>query len=289
MKKRIKNYQGFLYILPSLFFITVFSFLPILITIFLSFTKYNIIQPAQWIGIKNYFRMFHDPFVQAAVGNTIVYTIIVVPVQTLFSLFLANSIAKHVTKRFGNAVKSILFVPVISSMIVVGAIWKFMLGTEGGLVNIILSFIGIGNINWLGSTTWSLLSICLVSIWRNVGYFLVIFYAGIMDIPKELYEAARVDGASNWEQLVNITIPILRPVVYLVITLGTIWSFQVFDLVYTMTGGGPGTSTVTLVLTIYDTAFKEFEMGYASAVAFLLFGIIMIFSIVQRNLLRERG
>ena len=195
-----------------------------------------------------------------------------VPLQTAGSLVLAAVIAELFHNKFGNFVKSSLFVPVIASAILVGTLW-FTLLSPRGVVNSIIHAFGLPSVNWLGGKLTSMLSVCIVSVWKNVGYFLVIYFAGIMDIPRSLYEAAEVDGANAFQRFFKITLPGLSSVTFLVVTLGTIWSFQVFDLVYTMTGGGPGTSTVTLVLTTYNAAFKEYNMGYASAVAMLMFEI----------------
>ncbi|MFQ7002867.1 MAG: carbohydrate ABC transporter permease [Ruthenibacterium lactatiformans] len=153
-------------------------------------------------------------------------------------------------------------------------------------VNSIIHAFGLPSVNWLGGKLTSMLSVCIVSVWKNVGYFLVIYFAGIMDIPRSLYEAAEVDGANAFQRFFKITLPGLSSVTFLVVTLGTIWSFQVFDLVYTMTGGGPGTSTVTLVLTTYNAAFKEYNMGYASAVAMLMFVFVLAVSGLQKLLLK---
>ncbi|QUI25683.1 sugar ABC transporter permease [Vallitalea pronyensis] len=247
-----------------------------------SFTDYNIVQPSTFAGLKNYSYLIKDPFIRAAVRNTFVYTIIVVPTQTILALVLANLLAKLCRNRWGNFVRSSLFIPVISSMILVGSIWRIFLRTDGGFINNVLRVIGISNINWLGDKDLALISICIVAIWKSVGYFLVIYYAGIMDIPSSLYEAAKVDGATPVQQFFNITLPMLKPITYLVVTLGTIWSFQVFDLVYTMTGGGPGFATNTLVLNIYTSAFKEYRMGYASAISILLLIMILCVSVIQK-------
>jgi multiple sugar transport system permease protein len=142
-------------------------------------------------------------------------------------------------------------------------------------------------VNWLGGSFSALVSVAITSIWKNLGYFLVIYYAGIMDIPVSLYEAARVDGAGGIQRFFYITLPSLRHITYLIVTLGTIWSFQVFDLVYTMTGGGPGMATVTLVLTTYRVAFKEYNMGYASMIALLLLFLILIISTLQKRFMRD--
>ena len=280
--------QGYIYILPSFILIMIFSIIPIFMTFFFSFTKYNVLQPPTLVGLDNYVRMLKDPFVRASLKNTFIFTLVVVPVQTMVSMGIAALIAEKFRNRFGNFVKSSLFIPVISSTMLVGTLWTFLLATDNGAVNNILGLVNIDKVNWLGTQTTALLSICIVSIWKNVGYFLVIFYAGIMDIPTMLYESSEVDGANKLQQFVYITLPILKPITFLVVTLGTIWSFQVFDLVYAMTGGGPGRSTVTLVLTIYNTAFKEFSMGYASAIAMLLLVFILLISAIQKFLFREK-
>ncbi len=285
INRRKEAAQGFLYILPSLVLILVFSVVPILMSLYFSFTKYNVLQPPQWTGLDNYIRLFRDPYVRASLKNTVVFTVITVPLQTAGSLVLAAVIAELFHNKFGNFVKSSLFVPVIASAILVGTLW-FTLLSPRGVVNSIIHAFGLPSVNWLGGKLTSMLSVCIVSVWKNVGYFLVIYFAGIMDIPRSLYEAAEVDGANAFQRFFKITLPGLSSVTFLVVTLGTIWSFQVFDLVYTMTGGGPGTSTVTLVLTTYNAAFKEYNMGYASAVAMLMFVFVLAVSGLQKLLLK---
>lgn len=256
--------------------------------VYFSFTKYNVLQPAEFVGLNNYIRMFKDSYIWASLKNTAIFTFITVPVQTMLSLIFAAVIAELFCSRFGDFVKSSLFIPVIASSILVGTLWSILLSPTG-VVNSILGIFGIPSINWLGGKFTSLFSICITSIWKNVGYFLVIYYAGIMNIPRSLYEAAEVDGASPIQRFLYITWPSLSSVTFLVVTLGTIWSFQVFDLVYTMTGGGPGMSTVTLVLTIYNTAFKEYNMGYASAIALLMFVFVLLISFLQKLMMAGRG
>ena len=284
----LKRNSGLLYILPSFILILLFSIIPLFMTLYFSFTKYNVINAPEWIGFKNYTALFQDSFFKASVKNTIVYTLLVVPLQTLLSLFLADIIAKQFRNRFGTFIRMVLFIPVISSMILVGMVWKFLLSTDNGIVNMILTFLRLPRINWLGTQNTAMISICMTSIWKNVGDFLVIYYAGIMEIPLSYYESAKVDGASRWQEFFYITLPSIKPITYLVVTLGTIWSFQVFDLVYSMTGGGPGRSTLTLVLIIYQYAFKQYKMGYACAVSFVLFLLVLLVSAMQKIAFRER-
>ncbi|WP_320130634.1 sugar ABC transporter permease [uncultured Sphaerochaeta sp.] len=274
--------QSYLYILPSFILICIFSLIPIAMNIFFSFTKYNIIKPPQLVGLKNYIRMLSDPYITSSIINTIVFTLITVPLQTITSLVFAHLIAEYFRGKFGDTLKSALFIPVIASSVLVGTLWSIFLEPHGP-INLFLEFLHIPAVNWLGGKYTSMISICMATIWKNVGYFLVIFYAGVLDIPKERYEAAQVDGATPWQRFFHITLPGLSSVTYLVVTLGTIWSFQIFDMVFTMTGGGPGMSTVTLVLTIYNSAFKGYNMGYASAIALLLFALVLFTQAIQRK------
>lgn len=285
----IRKNSGFLYVLPSFLLLILFSLLPLLMTGGYSFTDYSVLRPPVFCGLDNYRSMAADPFFRPAIRNTVIYTVITVPLQTLVSLAIANVLASRFTGRLGRFFKSALFIPVISSMVLVGTVWKFMLATEGGIINQILAVLGIGKVNWLGRYNLALVSVSIVAVWKNIGYFLVIYYAGLMDVPRSYYEAARVDGASSFQQFRYITIPSLKPITYLVITLGTIWSFQVFDLVYTMTGGGPGTATITMVMSIYQSGFKQYKMGYASALAFVLFLIVIFISFIQKKVFSGKG
>ncbi|EPF31359.1 carbohydrate ABC transporter permease [Treponema maltophilum] len=286
MKKNTGSDLGFclLYILPSFILLMTFSIIPILMNIFLSFTSYNVIQRPQPVWFDNYLRMLKDPYIGASFKNTVLFTLIIVPCQTVISLLLAAIIAANFKKTFGNFVRSALFIPVIASSVLVGTLWSLLLSSYGP-INELLKIFGLPAVNWFGGKISSIIGISAATVWKHIGYFLVIFYAGILDIPASLYEAAKVDGANPIQTFFNITLPGLSKITYLIITLGTIWSFQIFDMVYTMTGGGPGLSTVTLVLTIYNTAFKEYNMGYASAIALLMFILVVVIQAVQKKLL----
>ncbi|MEG0878695.1 MAG: sugar ABC transporter permease [Oscillospiraceae bacterium] len=280
---------AYAFILPSFALLLLFHIIPILMSVFYSFHDYNAVQAPIFTGLKNYQRMITDPFVSASLFNTVFYSLLVVPAQTVISMVLAYVLARKCNNRWGQFTRSALFIPVITSMIMATAIWRILLSGDGGVVNTILQFFGFSSVNWLGQRWPSLIAVCIIAVWKNVGYFLVIFYAGMMDVPTSLYEAATVDGANSAQQFLKITLPILKPITYLVITLGTIWSFQVFDLVYTLTGGGPGRSTVTLVLTIYNAAFKEYKMGYASAISTFLLVIVLAVSMLQKFVLGDKS
>ncbi len=287
-QKRLEATQGYIYILPSLILILSFSIIPIFMSGFFSFTEYNVMNPPKIVGLANYEKVFQDEYVRAALLNTLKYVLITVPIQTGLSLVFAAFLAMKMQNKSGEFLRSVMFIPVIASAVTSGTIWRTILGTDGGILNNIIGIFGIDPVNWLGDSKTSLISICIVAIWKNVGYFLVIFYAGIMDIPKSLYEAARVDGANTYQQFFKITLPMLKPITSLVVTLGIIWSFQVFDLSYQMTGGGPGYSSVTIVMAIYNAAFKQYKMGYACAMAMLLLMIVLIINAVKERVFGEK-
>lgn len=289
MRKKKEALQGIVYILPSFILILVFSIIPIFMSGYFSLTEYNIMNEPKFVGLSNYVKLFQDSYVKDATKNTLLYVVMTVPFQTIFALIFAAFLAEKLRNRFGGFLRSVMFIPVIASAVTAGTVWRVILSTDGGILNTILNFFGLNSVNWLGSSKTALISICIVAVWKNVGYFLVIYYAGVMGIQRELYEAAKVDGATTIQQFFKITLPLLKPITYLVVTLGIIWSFQVFDLAYLMTGGGPGHSTVTLVMGIYNSAFKQYKIGYACAMAIFLLVIIVIINVIENALFAERG
>lgn len=287
-RKKKEALQGIIYVLPSFILIMAFCIIPIFMSGYFSFTSYNIMTPPKFVGLENYERVFQDGYVADAAKNTLLYVLMTVPAQTILSLVFGAFLAYKMQNKTGGFLRSVMFIPVIASAVTAGTIWRIILNTEGGLLNNILNFFHLDSVNWLGSTKTALISICIVAVWKNVGYFLVIYYAGIMGISKDLYEAAKVDGATSIQQFFKITLPMLKPITYLVVTLGIIWSFQVFDLAYLMTGGGPGRATVTLVMGIYNAAFKQYKMGYACAMAMLLLLIVVIINVIENLFFKER-
>lgn len=287
-RKKKEALQGIIYVLPSFILIMAFCIIPIFMSGYFSFTSYNIMTPPKFVGLENYERVFQDGYVADAAKNTLLYVLMTVPAQTILALVFAAFLAYKMQNKTGGFLRSVMFIPVIASAVTAGTIWRIILNTEGGLLNNILNFFHLDSVNWLGSTKTALISICIVAVWKNVGYFLVIYYAGIMGISKDLYEAAKVDGATSIQQFFKITLPMLKPITYLVVTLGIIWSFQVFDLAYLMTGGGPGRATVTLVMGIYNAAFKQYKMGYACAMAMLLLLIVVIINVIENLFFKER-
>lgn len=263
------------------------ALVPIATSAFLSFTSYDILSSPQFNGLTNYSRLINDGNFWLALKNTAIFTAISVPLQIFIPMVLAEILARNPVRWLSGFVRSVLFIPVVASLILVGTVWQYILAADSGFFNVFIKALGLSPVNFLGDPVLALLCVTLVSVWKNIGYFLVLFYAGVMDIPRERYEAARVDGAGSISQFFYITIPGLRSVTLLCVLLSTIWSFQVFDLVYAMTGGGPGGATTTLVMAIYSAGFKLFEMGYASAIAMVLLVVIVVISVLQKLLMKE--
>lgn len=290
-KKKFKeSLAGYLYITPATILMIVLVVLPIFMSVYLSLTKFNGFKTPEYIGIKNYTDMFKDPEWRASMKNTLVYVLITVPIQTFLSLFFATILASYFRGRFGNIVRGVMFIPVLCSATVAGQIFYYLFGSDSeSMMNLLMALFGHAKVNWLGQSSTALPVICAVAIWKNVGYYLVIFYAGIMDVPNSLLEAARVDGATPVQEFLHIIIPSIKPILYLVVTLSTIWAFQAFDIIYVMTRGGPGNATQTPVLIVYNSAFATRRMGYACAVACILGVLILIVTIIQRKAFSEKA
>lgn len=280
-RQKTQAIYGAVYILPSLILMTIFTFIPIGMTIYFSFTKYNLVQAPQWIGLENYRKLFTNAYLRQALLNTVQYVLVTVPAQTILSLVIASFLAGRMRNKVGESIRGMMFIPHIASMIACAAVWSAIYDTNGGLLNQLLEMIGIPGYNWLGRKNTALNCVAIVAVWKSLGYFIVIFYAGIMNISVDINEAACVDGATPLQRFFYITVPILRPITYMNVTLGIIWSFQVFDLVYKMTSGGPGRATYTVAYLIYSYAFQDKRIGYGAALAVFLLVVILLIHAVQ--------
>lgn len=234
--------------------------------------------------------MFKDKDFRVSMANTLVFVLVTVPLQTILALILAAILADKYRNPFGELIRGTMFVPVLCSASIAGTIFFYIFSSDSeSVANLVMGMLGFPAVNWLGQRGTALAVVCIVNIWKNVGYFLVILYAGIMDVPKSLYEAARCDGATTIQQFFHVTLPSIKPILYLVISLGTIWAFQTFDITYVMTRGGPGNATLSPVLIVYETAFSTRKMGYACAVACALSVLIFVVTILQRKLFNEKA
>jgi len=274
----------------TLFFI--FQLAPVVISFFWSFTRYDFIHSPRFVGFDNYKNiLFNDPLFWKAVGNTIIYVIGVVPIGICISLILAVAIDQKI--KFKNFFKSIFFLPTVTSIVAVSVIWKWLYaGEKYGLLNYFLIKFDFQPIDWLASPTWILPSIMIMSIWAGLGYNIILFLAGLQTIPQVMYEAAEIDGAGFWTKFFNVTLPLLKPTIVFVTMMSFIFSFQVFEQVYIMTGGQGGiggflNSGLTIVAYLYDKGFQKFQMGYASALAYIMFFWIFILTMVNKRLMKS--
>ena len=280
-------FYGMLYILPSFLIIMTFCVVAIIMTFYFSLTDFNMYSSPKFAGLKNYISIFKNDTFYAALVNTVKYVIVTVPAQVILSLGIAAFIAEKLRNKYGSFLRSVIFIPQIISAIAASAVWKIIFKNDG-ILNGMVEFLGGMGLNWLGDKNLAFICISIVSIWKSVGYFLIIYYAGIMGVSRDQHEAAIVDGATTMKRFWYITVPSVKPITYMVITLSVIWSFQTFDIIFQMTTGGPGTSTLTLAYLIYQYAFGNSKMGYASAVAVILLIFILMIHLIQDVFFKEK-
>ena len=277
--KYYKKYAPYLFLLPAGVILLVFFFIPFFQTILLSFKDYstNIYNPT-FVGLQNYFKLMHSPVFYKVLANTFVYLFLAVPVLAILPLFLAILINQKI--RGGNLYKILIYLPVIVS-IVVAAIAFNWLYAQQGILNFAVMKFGFNPIGWLTDTRFALISVIIVTIWKGVGYYMMIYLAALMGVPKELYEACDIDGASTLRKHLTVTIPHIMPTIALVSTISAISAMKVFAEIYVMTKGGPLNSSKTIVYYIYERAFENLDLGYASAMAVVLLAIVMVFSLIN--------
>jgi len=286
-KKGLSVLTPYLYIAPISLILLTFVAGSLIIAICFSFTKYNIITPAQFNGLYNYQKLFRDSKLQLCIINTLKITIISVPAQILCSTLFAVLIASRRKTFLGKLAKAAIFIPVLSSSAVVGTVWKAILNGGNPVVKAIFGIFGINPTMLLGSSKAAIVTLALLMVWKGMGYYMIIALSSLMSISDSYYEAARVDGANTWDLLTKITLPLLKPTIIMNTFLATISSMQVFDLIYTMTGGGPSMSTTTLVMYAYQLTFKSAKSGYAMAVSNVLMLIILIIVLFQQRFIRR--
>ncbi len=272
-------------LLPSLIGMSAFYILPVVSSLVLSFTKWDLLTPIQWIGVDNFVAALADPTVQQALHNTLMFILGYLPSVVAIGLGLALLLNRKLKGR--TVFRAIYFVPVVTSWVAVSLVWKWLLNPQYGLVNFGLALIGIKGPGWLFDPNWAMAGVVLTSIWKDIGFVTVIYLAGLQEIPENLGEASDLDGATAWQKFWSVTWPMLAPTTFFVTTISLISSFQVFDQVFIMTGGGPVGATTTMVQLIYKNAFSYGQMGYASAISWVLFAFIFAVTVAQ-NLLQKR-
>ncbi|UJL45397.1 sugar ABC transporter permease [Virgibacillus sp. NKC19-16] len=278
----------YLFLLPGCVILGAFIFYPMLQAIWLSLTEYNMIQDAEFIGVENYQNLFQDSLFWQTLTNTFIYLIGVVPALVIIPIFLAVLVNQKI-KGIGFF-RSAFFIPVVTSLVVAGIAWDWVY-KEHGLLNYALEVVGIISepIGWLTSTSTVLFAVMVVTVWKGLGYYMIIYLAGLQSIPSDLYEAAKIDGANWWQQITRITIPMLMPFILVVSIMSSISAMKVFEEIYVMTGGGPLHSSETLVFYIYTEAFDNLNMGYASAAGVILFILTLIFSLINLKVMGKKG
>jgi multiple sugar transport system permease protein len=268
-----------LLLLPNILGFLTFTLIPAISSFFLSFTSWDMLTPIKWVGFGNYSNLLKDETFIKVFWNTVYFAGISVPAGIVISLMLAVALDQNISlKKFYRAA---YFLPVVSSMVAVAVVWQFIYNPEYGLLNYFLNLFGIKGPNWLTSTVWAMPAVIITSIWKNLGFNMLIFLAGLQGIPEDYYEAAELDGAIWHHKFLLITVPLLSPTTFFVTVMSFIGSFQVFDTVFLMTQGGPARSTSVIVSYLYENAFKYFNMGYASAMAYVLFFMVFIITLIQ--------
>ena len=251
---------------------------PMLYSLYLILHEWNMLKAPKFIGLGNFERMLNDPLVGKALVNTAYYTFLGVPLQLLVAFSLAVMLNQQI--RGLGIYRTVYYLPSITPAVAFAVVWLQILNPEFGVLNQVLSWFGLGPVNWLFNPAWSKPALIIMSLWLT-GFQMIIFLAGLQSVPKELQEAAEIDGANTWRRFVTVTIPIISPIILFNMIIGIIGSFQVFTAVFIMTEGGPQDSTLFMVLYLYQNAFDRFSMGYAASLAWVLFLIILIFTAIQ--------
>ncbi len=282
----------YFFLAPALTAIFVFFFIPVISAFIISFTDFDIYaigdySKFRFTGLDNYFKLFDNQLFWKALTNTFYFVIISGPLSIAVSLGAAMILNSKLVK-FKGIFRLVYFMPVVTTLVAVSIVWRFIYHPEFGLLNYGLSFVGIEKIDWLGDPFWSMPSIIILSIWKNFGYNMIIFIAGLQNIPEELYEAAQIEGANGWQRFTKITLPMLAPTTVFITIITMIGYFQLFAEPYIMTQGGPLDSTLSIVLYMYQEGFRWWNMGYSSAIAFVLFVIILAGTLVQMWVQKRR-
>ena len=284
--RRRRDYLTFIaFIAPNFILFGVFTFWPFIYSFTLSLTKWNMIGAAKDVQFKNYETMWNDPVFWQVLKNTVLLALGVVIVKLILALFLALLLNQKLAGR--TLYRAIIFSPTFTTSVAVAMVWSWIFDPFYGVLRVPLSWLGLASPEWLSDVNWSLPAIIIVSIWSGLGYDMVIFLAGLQGVPRELYEAARVDGASSWQAFRNVTFPLLSPTTFFLTITSIINAFKTFDIVSVMTGGGPLNSSNVYIHYVYQNAFQWFKMGYASALAVVFFIIILIITGIQFRISRR--
>ena len=287
MKKAIKTLKPYLFVAPALIVFIVFSIYPILNTIFLSFYEWDMISPTkEFVGIKNYQTLLRDVKFYQTLSNTFVYMLLTVGLGVILAIALALFLRKDT--RINKFMQNLIFTPYIVSLASISFLWMWLMNNDFGLLNYLLSLVGVGPIDWLGNPKVALISLVIISVWKTLGYNTLIILSALQSIPKHLYEAASLDKATKRQTFFKITLPMISPTLFFLTIVSIIASFKVFETIQIITNGGPQNSTNTLVYSIYEYGFQFYKIGYASTIGVVLLVIISIFTIIYFKLLSKK-
>jgi ABC-type sugar transport system permease subunit len=286
-----QDLTGWAFAAPFVILFGIFLALPIFSALVLSFTSFglrDITNPigASFVGIDNYANLLSDPKFWKALGNTAYFVVIGVPLTLALGLVIANALSRGIT-RFRTAFRVGYYLPVITSIVAIAVVWRFLLSPDVGLINMLLQNVGITGPDWLANPILAMPSIIAMAVWRNVGFAMVVFIAGMQAIPVVLYEAASIDGAGRWQSFRNVTLPMLRPTILFMLVITTIGYLQLFEEPFVMTKGGPLDATLSVTMYMYQQGFAFFHQGYASAIAYVLFVIVALIAFLQFKFLRS--
>lgn len=289
--KRARSWKNelsaYMFLSPTLIVFMLFIAFPVLFSLYLSFHQWNMFSTqTQFVGLDNYTRIIGSEEFWQVLVNTLIYTAGTVPLNMIAALTVAYFLNKKIAGR--KFLRVAFFAPVVVSPVAAAVIWRWIYEPNFGLLNYSLSWFGISSVSWLNDPTAAMIALIVMGVWKTFGVNMVLFSAGLQGIPDHYYEAAQLDGAGPWTRFWHITLPLLSPTTFFILVMSVIGSFQVFDLVYVLTSGGPLGSTKVLVFFLYENAFKFFEMGYASAVAYFMFALIFIVTLIQMRFLKGR-
>lgn len=275
----------YLLVSPYLVNVVLFVLFPVFFCLFLTFNSWNIIGPIRFIGIDNYVRLFNDRLFWKAIANTLKFLLLHIPLQLFVSLFLAYLLNQQI--KAVSVFRASFFMPVIVSGVVITILWQQLLGYDTGLINRMFVMIGLHKVGWLVNPDVAIYSIAMMATWKNVGLYVILFLVGLQTVPPQYYEAAKLEGASRWQQFYHITLPMINPTIFMVVILSTIGGFSLFIEPYVMTGGGPMNMTLSAVLYIYKQAFQFYNMGYSSTLGFFYAILIMTVVVLQKKFIEK--
>lgn len=279
----MRRRAGMLMVAPALLHASLWIGLPVVVSVALAFTKYDVLTAPEFVGLDNFRDMLDDAVFRKSIVNTLLYTFFTVPFGMALGLLVA--LALHTGLKARGIFRTAVFLPQVTATVAIALVWLWIYNPGNGLLNTMLAFLGVDGPAWLSSTTWALPSVILVGIWQGIGMKMLIYLAALQSLPRELYEAASVDGASRVRQFFSITLPLLKPATFFVLITSMISAFQSFDQIYILTDGGPANSTTMMTYEIYKSAFREFRVGYASAQSLVLFVLLMGFTLVNKRIM----